>query len=75
MPLIIVVGRQRQVNFCEFEARLGYSASSRTAGYTEKPHLQKQKQKQTKNSKHKYPLMYNNYYLYKLRLPESKQKA
>jgi hypothetical protein len=31
MPLILALGRQRQVNLCEFEASLVYKKSSRTA--------------------------------------------
>ena len=32
MPLIPALRRQRQVDFCEFEASLVYRVSSRTAG-------------------------------------------
>jgi hypothetical protein len=48
MPLIPALGRQ----ISEFEARLVYKVSSRTAsqGYTEKPCLEN-KTKQTKNKK------------------------
>ena len=41
-PLNPALGRQRQVDLCEFEVSLIYRASSRTArGYTEKPCLTK----------------------------------
>ena len=45
-------GRQKQVNFCEFEASLVYRASSRT-GFkaTEKACLEKQKTKKRKREK------------------------
>ena len=33
MPLIPALGRQRQMDLCEFEAGLVYRASSRTASY------------------------------------------
>jgi hypothetical protein len=42
-PLIPALGRQKQVNFCEFEASLVYKASSRTAKATQKNHVWKNK--------------------------------
>ena len=48
MPLIPVLGRQRQVDLCEFMANLVYRASSRTGSKaTEKPCLTKQTNKFT----------------------------
>ena len=42
MPLIPALGKQRQVDICEFKASLSYRVSSRTSqGYTEKPYLEK----------------------------------
>ena len=35
-PLIPALGRQRQVDFCEFKANLVYKASSRTAMVTQR---------------------------------------
>jgi hypothetical protein len=35
MPLMPVLGRQRQMDLCEFEARLVYILCSKTQGYTE----------------------------------------
>ena len=47
-PLIPALGKERQTDFCEFKASLVYRASSRTGSKaTEKPCLQKQKEKQT----------------------------
>ena len=44
--LFISLGRQRQVDLCEFKASLVYRVSSRTtAGATEKPCLKKTKTK------------------------------
>ena len=53
MPLIPALGRQRQVNFCAFEACLVYRVSSRAAEATQRnPSWKKQaKQNETKNSK------------------------
>ena len=46
MPLIPTLGRQRQVDLCEFEASLVYIVSSRTGSKaTEKPCLEKPKPK------------------------------
>jgi hypothetical protein len=42
MPLVLVLGRQRQVDHCEFEASLVCQDSQ---GYTEKPCLEKEKEK------------------------------
>ena len=47
MPLILVLGRQRQADHCEFESSLIYRVSFWTGGaYTEKPCLKEQKQNQ-----------------------------
>jgi hypothetical protein len=44
-----IFGKQKQVDFCEFEASLVYRASSRTARATKSnPALQKTKQNKTK---------------------------
>ena len=49
MPLIPALGRQQQVDLCEFEASLVYRASSRTSSKsTEKLCLKKPKPKQNK---------------------------
>ena len=45
MPLILALGRQRQVDLCEFKASLVYRVSSRTAGATGRPCLEKTKKK------------------------------
>ena len=47
MPLILVLGRKRQADLCEFKASLVYRASSRTAGATGIPRLEKTKKKKT----------------------------
>ena len=50
--LILALGRQRQADLCEFEARLVYRVSSRTGfGATEKPCLEKQNKTKKKNVK------------------------
>ena len=48
MPLVPALGRQRQVDHCEFEASLIYKLSSRTvrAVTQRNPILKKQKEKQ-----------------------------
>jgi hypothetical protein len=48
MSLIPALGKQRQVDLCEFEASLVYRVSSRTARAThrEKPCLRKQKKEE-----------------------------
>jgi hypothetical protein len=53
MPLIPALRRQRQVDLCEFEASLVYTASSRTARVTQRNSvLEKNKtQKQTNENK------------------------
>jgi hypothetical protein len=43
MPLIPPLGRQRQVNLCEFEASLVYRVSSRTARATRGNYHKKKK--------------------------------
>ena len=47
MHLILALGRQRLVDFCEFKASLGYRVSSRPAGAIgrERPCLKKDKNK------------------------------
>ena len=46
MPLIPALGREKQVDLCEFEASLVYRTSSRTGSKaTEKPCLEKQEKK------------------------------
>ena len=51
MPLIPALGRERQVDLCEFEASLVYRTSSSTVSKaTEKPYLEKQTNKK-KNKK------------------------
>ena len=56
-PLIAALGKQRQVDFCEFKASLLYKVSSRTSQgcFTEKPCL---KNKQTNKN-----TIYYGYYL------------
>ena len=44
-PLILALGRQRQVDLCEFKASLVYRASSRTAEATGRPCLEKTEKK------------------------------
>jgi hypothetical protein len=53
MPLVVGSGRQRQVDFCEFQASLVYIVSYRKPGlYKETPVKQnKQTKKQTNNRK------------------------
>ena len=47
-----IFGKQKQVDFCEFEASLVYRASSRTARATQRnPVLKKVKNKQTQNKR------------------------
>jgi hypothetical protein len=36
MPLILALGRQKQVDLCEFKASLGYRVNSRTARATQR---------------------------------------
>ena len=69
MPLILALGRQKQVDLCEFKASLVYIVSSRTAGATGRPCLKKTKNKQTNKQKtqppskpHKY--IYAYIYIY-----------
>jgi hypothetical protein len=47
MPLVLTLGRQRQVHFCEFEASLVYKESSRTAIAIHRETLFKTQNKQT----------------------------
>jgi hypothetical protein len=51
MPLIPALQRQRQENFCELEAGLVYTVSSRTARDTKKNCLETNKQQQPKQNK------------------------
>ena len=44
MSLIPALGRQRQADFCEFEASLVYRASSKTARATQRNPVPKHKQ-------------------------------
>jgi hypothetical protein len=50
MPLFPELGRQRQADFCEFQASLVYRGSSRTARVTQKPCLEVWKQRRVRNS-------------------------
>jgi hypothetical protein len=43
MPLMPVLGSQRQADICEFEASLVYSASSRIASVTQRTPVLKRK--------------------------------
>jgi len=43
VPLMLALGRKRQVDLCEFEASLFYRASSGTARTTQKNHVSKNK--------------------------------
>ena len=48
MPLIPALGRQKQADLCEFEARLVYKGSSRTGSKAaEKPCVEKPKEKKS----------------------------
>jgi hypothetical protein len=52
MPLIPVLGRQRQTDLCEFKASLIYRLSSRIARATQRnPVSNKTKQNKTKQNK------------------------
>ena len=54
MPLIPALGRQRQVNLCEFEDSLVYRVNSRTARTLHRENLsQKTKNNKQKNKKRK----------------------
>jgi hypothetical protein len=54
MPLILVFGRQSQVDCCELEASLVYRASSKTAGAMQRnPVLKNQKGRKKKNKNQK----------------------
>ena len=56
MPLIPALGRQRQVDLCEFKASLVYRASSRTArAVTQRNPVSKNKRKKKKR-KEKYSI-------------------
>ena len=54
--MIRALGRQRQVDLCEFKASLVYRVSSRVVRATEKPYL---KNKQTKNKPTTHPKQTN----------------
>jgi hypothetical protein len=47
-PLIQALGRQRQVNLCEFGASLVYRTSSRTSKVTQRNPVSKKKKNKTK---------------------------
>ena len=53
MPLNLALGRQKQVDFCEFKANLVFKVSSRTGSIaTEKPCLEKKQiNKKTQTNK------------------------
>jgi hypothetical protein len=51
MPLMPTLGRQRQVELCEFKASLVYRVSSRTAKATQRNPFLKNKTKQQKQQK------------------------
>ena len=53
MPLIPALGRQRQVDLCEFEASLVYRVSSRTARATQRNPVSKTKTNQPTNKTNK----------------------
>lgn len=70
MPLVLALGRERQVDLCEFEASLAYRSSSRTAREIllkqnktkrnkqtnkKKPNKTKQNKKLQKAKNKKYP--------------------
>ena len=46
-PLLPALGRQKQEDFCEFEANLTYIVSSRTARATQRNPVSKTKQNKT----------------------------
>jgi hypothetical protein len=49
-PLILVLGRQRQVNLCELKARLVYTESSSQPGLNTETFSQKTKNKKPNNN-------------------------
>jgi hypothetical protein len=51
MPLIPALGRQRQVDPCEFKAGLVYRASSRTARATQRNPVSKSQEKKRKKER------------------------
>lgn len=60
MPLILALGRQRQVNFCEFKASLVCRLSSRTTMATQRNLVSGgKKTTQTKNKNQTRPLKRN----------------
>lgn len=65
MPLVLALGRERQVDLCEFEASLAYRSSSRTAREIllkknkTKQKTNKTKQKTPKSKKQKIPTKTN----------------
>ena len=54
MPLIPALGRQRQVELCEFEASLVYRVSSRIARATQRNPVLRKKKKEKKKEELKY---------------------
>jgi hypothetical protein len=52
-PLISALGRQRQVDLCEFKASLVYRMNSRTARATQRNPVSKNKTKQNKTKQNK----------------------
>jgi hypothetical protein len=50
-PLRPALGRQRQVDRCEFEANLIYREFQNSQGYTEKPYLKKASKQTNKKPK------------------------
>jgi hypothetical protein len=48
MPLVPALGRQKQVDLCDFKARLIDKVSSRAARVTQRPCLKKLKAKEIK---------------------------
>ena len=61
MPLIPILGRQRQVDLCEFRASLVYKVSFRTARLLHRETLS-QKNKQTNKTNKQKPGMVGNAY-------------
>jgi hypothetical protein len=52
MPLILALGRLRQVGLFEFEASLVYKSNSRTAMATQRNPVLKNKRQKTNQNKH-----------------------
>jgi hypothetical protein len=60
MAVILVHGKHRQVELCEFEASLVYRAESRTSKDTQQDPISKNKNKQKKTHKTKYTHTHKN---------------